>query len=228
MLQRLAPKLLESFAELHQAHMRKLTLILLVASAGACSTKKDASQADTTASSTTTTTGTETPIASTETAVAPEVNPPGDIPDSQAFIIYQNTVGRYQLEVPEGWARAVTGGNVSFVSKLDGVGVTIAPASAAPTAASAQTNEAKLIQSLGRAVTITGVSETNLPGGKAVVIKYTSNSEPNSVTNKRVRLENVAYLFYKNGKEATLTVWAPQGADNVDQWNRMANSFRWL
>jgi hypothetical protein len=48
------------------------------------------------------------------------------------------------------------------------------------------------------------------------------------VTNKRVRLENIAYIFYKNGKEATLTVWAPQGADNVDQWNRMANSFRWL
>ena len=48
------------------------------------------------------------------------------------------------------------------------------------------------------------------------------------VTNKRVRLENVAYFFYRNGKEVTLTVWAPQGADNVDQWNRMANSFRWL
>ena len=207
--------------------MRKLALILLAASASACTARKDASQTDTSATSTTTT-ATETPIASTETAVAPEVNPPGDIPDSQAFIIYQNTVGRYQLEVPEGWARAVTGGNVSFVSKLDGVGVTIAPASAAPTAASAQTNEAKLIQSLGRAVTITGVSEASLPGGKAVVIKYTSNSEPNAVTNKRVRLETVAYLFYKNGKELTLTVWAPQGADNVDQWNRMANSFRWL
>ncbi len=162
--------------------MRKLALILLAASASACTAKKDASQTDTSATSTTTTatTGTETPIASTETAVAPEVNPPGDIPDSQAFIIYQNRVGGYQLEVPEGWARAVTGGNVSFVSKLDGVSVTIAPASAAPTAASAQANEAKLIQS------------------------------------------------HKNGKEVTLSVWAPQGADNADQWNRMANSFRWL
>lgn len=194
----------------------------------ACTAKKD-TQADTTASSiTTTTTGTETPIASTETAVAPEVNPPGDIPDSQAFIIYQNTVGGYQLEVPEGWARAETGGTVTFISKLDGVSVKVAPASAAPTVASVQANEAKLIQAQGRAVSITGVSEANLPGGKAVVIKYMSNSEPNSVTNKRVRLENVAYIFHRNGKEATLTVWAPQGADNVDQWNRMANSFRWL
>jgi len=210
--------------------MRKLALILLAASASACTAKNDASQTDTTAASTTTTTttGTEAPIASTETAVAPEVNPPGDIPDSQAFITYQNTVGRYQLEVPEGWARALTGGNASFVSKLDGVSVTVTPAAGAPTPASAQANEAKLIQSQGRAVTITGVSETTLPGGKAVVIKYTSNSEPNVVTNKRVRLENVAYLFYKSGKEVTLTVWAPQGADNADQWNRMANSFKLL
>ena len=209
--------------------MRKLIPILLITFGVACTAKKDASQTDTTASSTTTTTtGTETPIASTETAVAPEVNPPGDIPDSQAFIIYQNTAGGYQLEVPEGWARAETGGTVTFISKLDGVSVKVAPASAAPTVASVQANEAKLIQSHGRAVSITGVSEANLPGGKDVVIKYTSNSEPNSVTNKRVRLENTAYIFHRNGKEATLTVWAPQGADNVDQWNRMANSFRWL
>ena len=209
--------------------MRKLIPILTITFAIACTEKKDATQTDTTASSTTTTTtGAEKPIASTETAVAPEVNPPGDIPDSQAFIIYQNTTGGYQLEVPEGWARAGAGGNVTFISKLDGVSVTIAPVAALPTAASVQANEAKLIQSQGRAVTITGVSEANLPGGKAVVIKYMSNSEPNSVTNKRVRLENIAYIFYKNGKEATLTMWAPQGADNVDQWNRMANSFRWL
>jgi hypothetical protein len=211
--------------------MRKLIPILLITFGVACTAKKDTTQTDTTASSastTTTTTGTETPIASTETAVAPEVNPPGDIPDSQAFIIYQTRVGGYQLEVPEGWARAETGGNVTFTSKLDGVSVTVAPASTAPTPASVQANEAKLIQSQGRAVSITGVSAANLPGGKAVVIKYGSNSEPNSVTNKRVRLENIAYIFYKNGKEATLTVWAPQGADNADQWNRMANSFRWL
>ena len=208
--------------------MNKLIPILLIALPVACTAKKD-THADTTlaSTSTTTTTATETPIASTETAVAPEVNPPGDIPDSQAFVKYSNTAGGYELEVPEGWARAETGGNVTFISKLDGVSVTVASASA-PTAASVQAKEARLIQSQGRAVSITGVSEANLPGGKAVVLKYTSNSEPNPVTNKRVRLENVAYFFYRSGKEATVTVWAPQGADNADQWNRMANSFRWL
>ena len=212
--------------------MRKLIPILFIALGVACTAKKDASQTDTTASSTTTTTGAETAISSTETAVAPEVNPPGDIPDTQAFVSFKNTTGGYQLEVPEGWARMAAppeySGDVTFVSKYNGVSVHVASASAAPTAVSVRANEAKQIQSQGRAVTITNVSEANPPGGKAVVIKYTSNSEPNSVTNKRVRLENVAYVFYKNGKEAVLTVWAPLGADNVDQWNRMANSFRWL
>jgi PsbP len=209
--------------------MRTLAPILLITLAVACKSKDSGTPVqDTTASLTTTTTGTEMAISSTETAVVPEVNPPGDIPDSQAFVKYANTAGGYHLEVPEGWARTEAGADVTFVDKFDGVSVAVTPASAAPTAAGARTNEAKQIQSQGHAVTITNVSEVNLPGGKAVVIKYASNSDPNPVTNKRVRLENIAYIFYRNGKEATLTVWAPQGADNVDQWKRISGSFRWL
>jgi hypothetical protein len=210
--------------------MRSLVPILVITLGVACTAKDSGTTAksDTTTSTTTASSTTETAIGSTETAVAPEVSPPGDIPDSQAFVKYANTAGGYQLEVPEGWARTENGADVTFVSKFDGVMVHVASASAAPTAASAQASEVKQIQSQGHAVTITGVSEVNLPAGKAVVIKYTSNSDANQVTNKRLRLENQVYLFYKNGKEAQLTVWAPLGADNVDQWNRMSNSFRWL
>jgi hypothetical protein len=167
--------------------MRTLIPILFIVLAAGCKAKDSStlSQTDTTAaSSTTTTAGTEAPILSTETAVAPEVNPPGDIPDTQAFVKYSNTAGGYQLEVPEGWARTEAGGDVSFVNKFDGVSVAVTPATVAPTAVSARANEAKQIQSQGKAVTINSVSEANLPGGKAVVIKYTSNSDPNPVTNK--------------------------------------------
>lgn len=211
--------------------MRSLVPILVIF--GVACTAKDAGttgKSDTT--STTASSSTETAITSTETAVAPEVNPPGDIPDSQAFVKFPNTTGGYQLEVPEGWAQMAAppeySSDVTFVNKYDGVSIHVAPVTAPPTAASAQKNEVKQIQSKGRTVTITGVPETNLPAGKAVVIKYTSNSDPNPVTNKRIRLENVTYIFYRNGKEAMLTMWAPLGADNVDQWNRMSNSFRWL
>jgi hypothetical protein len=58
-------------------------------------------------------------------------------------------------------------------------------------------------------------------------VGYASNSDPDPVSSKQIRQENNTYLFFKNGKLATLTLWAPQGADNVDQWQQMAQSFRW-
>ena len=210
--------------------MRSLVPILLVTFGVACTAKDSGTTADTT--STTSASSTQTAITSTETAVAPEVNPPGDIPDSQAFVKFTNTTGGYELQVPEGWSRQAAppeySSDVTFVHNYDGVSVRVAPASAPPTAASVQANELKQIQSHARAVTVTGVSEANLTGGKAVVIKYTSNSEPNAVTNKQVRLENNRYLYFNNGKLATLTLSAPVGADNVDQWLRIARSFKWV
>src|SRR6202521_4782076 len=128
--------------------MRTLIPILFIVLAAGCKAKDSAtlSQTDTTAASSTTTTGNEAPISSTETAVAPEVNPPGDIPDSQAFVKYSNTAGGYQLEVPEGWARTENGADVTFVNKFDGVKVHVISATSAPTAASAQANEVKQLQ----------------------------------------------------------------------------------
>src|SRR5438874_7767621 len=106
-------------------------------------TKKPATQtADTTTSATNTATR-EAPISSSENAVAPEVNPPGDIPDTQAFVSYSNASGGYKLDVPEGWARTETASSVSFVSKFDGVKVDVgnSPASQAKNAASVRANE---------------------------------------------------------------------------------------
>jgi len=162
-----------------------------------------------------------------EKPVAPEKNPPGDIPDTQVFVAYRSADGQYQLEVPEGWARSTQGADVSFVDKLDGIRVAITPAPAAPTAASARTNEVATLLKSGRAVQVDKVQDVQLPAGAAVLVEYSSNSDPDPVTNKQVRLENNMYLFFQNGKLATLTLWAPLGADNVDQWQRIAQSFRW-
>jgi hypothetical protein len=153
-----------------------------------------------------------------EQAIAAERNPPGDIPDDQAFIPY--TSGVYQVQVPEGWARTVNGTDVRFVDKFGGVAVTLSTTAQAPVAATPP-------QIPGRAVQIIRARDVRLPGGPAVVIDYASNSEPDSVTGKQIRLENQAYLFFKDGRLATLTMWAPFGADNVDQWNLMSRSFKW-
>jgi hypothetical protein len=171
--------------------------------------------------------GTETPVTSTEQPAAPEQNPVGDIPDNQAFVEYTSAAGGYTLQVPEGWARTENGNDVSFVDKLDGVKVSVTNAATAPTARTAPANEVAALQKAGRAVQVTSVKDVQLPGGSAVLVEYTSNSDPNPVTGKQVRLENNAYLFFNNGKLATLALWAPLGADNVDQWLQIAKSFKW-
>src|SRR5437764_1436783 len=68
-------------------------------------------------------------VAPVESAAPVENNPPGDIPDTQAFVDYRSTAGGYHLQVPEGWARSEKGSSVIFADKLHSVGVDIERAS---------------------------------------------------------------------------------------------------
>ena len=160
-----------------------------------------------------------------ETAVAPEKNPPGDIPDTQAFVIYASA--SYALQVPEGWARSEAGPTVTFVSKLDGLSVTLSDLGSAPTLDWVQQAYLPDMIAKGRATQIAKVSTEKLPAGEVIKIAYSLNSEPNAVTTKQIRLEANRYLFFKAGKLAALALYAPLGADNVDQWQLMSQSFAW-
>jgi hypothetical protein len=164
-----------------------------------------------------------------ERPVAPEKNPPGDIPDTQVFVTYKSTAGAYALDAPEGWARSENGADVKFIDKFDGEQVTVSKSASPPTVSSVQRNQVPALQQHGRAVKIQGVKTKSMPDGAiAVCVVYTSNSSPDPVTGKQVRLDDVTYYFYHQGKLAALTLWAPSGADNVDQWKRISDSFRWL
>ncbi|WP_096451893.1 hypothetical protein [Mesorhizobium sp. 113-1-2] len=166
------------------------------------------------------------PASAAEKPVQPEKNPPGDIPDSQVFIDYISPQG-FALKVPEGWARSDRADGASFVDKLDGVVVSVSKADAAPTVDSAKADYVAKLEASGRAVRVSAVKQVKLPAGTAIRIVYTSNSEPNAVTNRQVRLENERYLYFKDGKLVALELYAPKGADNVDQWQLMSSSFRW-
>jgi hypothetical protein len=159
--------------------------------------------------------------------VAPEKNPTGDISDSQVFIKYSSIKGSYSLSVPEGWARKEQEASVDFIDKLDGVSVVVSNLSQAPTAESIKTDQADALSKSGKAVKIEKIESISLINGQAVKVTFTSNSEADAVTGKQVRLDNESYYFYNNGKLATLTVWAPLGADNIDQWKKMSESFSW-
>lgn len=166
------------------------------------------------------------PVFAAEKAVAPEKNPPGDIPDSQVFVTYSAKSG-YSLKVPEGWARSDLGNGVSFVDKLDGVLVTETADNAVPTVDTVKTAFIPDLEKRSRALKLGKVEQVQLPAGKAVRISFSSNSEPNAVTNKQVRLENEIYVYHNGDRTVSLQLYAPYGADNVDQWNLMSRSFRW-
>ena len=166
------------------------------------------------------------PAFAAEAPVAAEKNPPGDIPDSQVFITYTSPLG-FTLKVPEGWARKERADGVSFADKYGVVDVILLPTAAVPTVASVTASEAVILEKSGHAVKIDTIKAVKLPAGPSVLVKYHSNSEPNAVTSKRIRLEHDRYLLSHAGTLATLDFSAPAGADNVDQWKLMSDSFGW-
>lgn len=168
------------------------------------------------------------PLPRAEAPIAAEKNPPGDIPDNQAFTVYRSPLG-FRIKVPEGWARSDSPGDVRFSDKYNGLQVTVEAQATEPTLASLRAGPVAALAKSGRAVRVTAVKPVDLPSGKAVLVSFGSNSEPNAVTNKAIRLDNARYYVWnKNGKLATITLWSPAGADNVDQWQLMIKSFGWL
>jgi hypothetical protein len=163
-----------------------------------------------------------------ENPVSPEKNPPGDIPDTQVFVKYTSTPGGYELAVPEGWARTTSGSDVAFAFHFDGLSVSVTSAPRPPSVDGIRAEQAENLKKTGRAVTIKDIKKGEPSGTAAVHVVYESNSEPDPITNKQVRLENESYFFFNNGKLAVLRLWAPLGADNVDQWRQISSSFKWM
>ena len=163
---------------------------------------------------------------SAEKPMAPEKNPPGDIPDNQVFIEYRSPLG-FKIEVPEGWARRESSDGVTFNDKYNTIALLTSQRADAATVANVKQGDVSELEKTGKAVRVTAVKSVKLPAGSAVVVSYSSNSEPNPVTEKAIREENERYFFWQNGKLVTLTLSSPYGADNADQWDLMSKSFRW-
>jgi hypothetical protein len=156
-----------------------------------------------------------------------ESPPPGDIPDTTAYVAFHPASGLFQVKVPEGWARTVTGSAVSFTDKLNIITVSAVKATA-PTPATARATEVPQIQGTVRHFTLTGIGTVSRSAGPAVLILYSADSQPDPVTGKVYTDTVERYEFYRNGMEAIVTLSAPSGADNVDPWRTVTNSFLWL
>jgi len=158
---------------------------------------------------------------------APEVNPAGDIPDNQVFVPYRPPGARFTFKVPEGWARVQRGGTVTFTDKLNTIRMETRPAPTAPTVASARQAELPAIRSAGRRYEPGEVTRVRRPAGGVVLVTYKADAPADPVTGKVVHDAVERYEYWRGGTEAILTLAGPVGADNVDPWRIVTDSFRW-
>ena len=156
-----------------------------------------------------------------------EVSPAGDIPDDQVFVAYAPPGANFSVKIPEGWARTEQAGATSFTDKLNTVSIMSSKSAVAPTTTSVVTYDLPTIKA----------SETKVTGGKARVVRrrsgvavlltYQRDGGRNALTGKSVHEAVERYVFWRSGTSAILTLSGPVGADNVDPWKIVTDSFTW-
>ncbi|MEU2556806.1 hypothetical protein ABZ589_34915 [Streptomyces sp. NPDC013313] len=159
-----------------------------------------------------------------------ESNPPGDIPDNQAYVPYRPAGGTFTgftVKVPEGWARTVQKDITVFTDKLNTVRITAATASAAPSVGSVTNTVVPQLRSQVSKFASPKVSEVNRHAGRIVLLTYQGDSAKDPVTGKVVRDAFERYAFYRSGHEVDVTLSGPVNADNVDPWKIISDSFAW-
>jgi putative component of toxin-antitoxin plasmid stabilization module len=188
----------------------------------------------TTASGTTTAATTAAKAATTATTSSSSAGGPGalqaeansaaagDIPDNQVFLAFSNRAAGYSMKYPEGWAQQGSGDRVTFRDKNNIVRIVVG-AGAAPSHASVQADVAHL----GNAQIQAGAQQMTISRKPAFKVVYSTESAPNAVTGKRVKLVVDRYYLWKGGRRAVVDLGTPEGVDNVDAYRLMIESFRW-
>jgi hypothetical protein len=169
----------------------------------------------------------------TQPSVAPDPNAPevveaGDIPDNQVFVPYSPPGAGYTVSVPEGWARTDDQGATVFTDKFNSVRVeTVARPGGAPDITTARSQELPAIAASAPGFVPGDVTAVNRAGGPVVRITYSATSPVDPVTGKAVLTAVERYEFWRAGQEVVLTLSGAKGADNVDPWRIVSDSFRW-
>ncbi|KUM98476.1 hypothetical protein AQI88_03465 [Streptomyces cellostaticus] len=159
-------------------------------------------------------------------AAPTESNPPGDIPDNQAYVPF-NGPG-FTVKVPEGWAQTQRdGGATAFTDKLNTVRINAHSASTASTTGSVTNTVVPQLRVQVPKFAAPKVSEVTRHAGRVVLLTYQGDSPKDPVTGKVVRDAFERYAFYRSGHEVDLTLSGPVNADNVDPWRVISDSFAW-
>jgi hypothetical protein len=165
--------------------------------------------------------------ASGSAAASSESSPLGDIPDNQVYVPYSPVDSSFTVTVPEGWGRTDLSNGVSFTDKLNTVTVQQLSGRPRPTVDSVRTSELSDVAAQGSNVVPGKVEARTLPAGDAVHASYSADAAPDPVTGRVVTDDVELYVFWRNGSEVLLTLSGPHGADDVDAWRQVSDSFAW-
>ncbi len=155
---------------------------------------------------------------------APETLPPGDIPDTVAFVPYTVPGAGYTVSTPEGWSRASSAGAVVFTDKLNRVELTATAARGPVTVASVTATVVPKLAAAVKGFKLQSVTAVRRTSGPAIRTAYLAYSPPDPVTAKFGVLAVERYDFVHRGRDVVLTLSAPNGSDNVDPWRRITDS----
>lgn len=168
------------------------------------------------------------PASAPASAPLTESNPPGDIPDNQAYVPFTPAGGSVSVKIPEGWARVANGSTTSFSAKLNRVEVLVTDSPSTPTPASVQSKDVPALAQQVSKFTMGTISAVSRAGQPAILLTYQGDSAPDEVTGKVVRDAFERYIFTRGRTRVDLTLSGPTNADNVDPWRIVSDSLKWL
>ena len=149
----------------------------------------------------------------------------GDIPDNQVFLTFRNQAAGYSILYPEGWARKGGGSRTTFQDKNNVIRIVVRRGHR-PTVASTRADVEKLKASTP-SLTVGSAQTVTLQGQQVVKVSYSSESPPNPVTGRRVKLVIDRYVYFKGGRVAAVDLGTGVGVDNVDAYRMISRSFKW-
>jgi hypothetical protein len=93
--------------------------------------------------------------------------------------------------------------------------------------ASTRRDELPAVRAASRRYEPGTVTQLHRAAGPAVRITWKADAPADPITGKVVHDAVERYEFWHGGTEAVLTLSGPVGADNVDPWRIVTDSFRW-
>jgi hypothetical protein len=176
-------------------------------------------------------TGSLNPPAKTPTGTSPSGNPGALnlIPKNQEYVTFTNRSAGYSMLYPKGWTRQGSGSAIEFVHNNDYLNININRAGGLPSV-SAVRDAMRQRPGIRLAKGSGNPGRTTINGEPAIHATLIQKEILQRTPQGAIRLVIDAYRLAKKGKLAGIDLASPDRVRprNLDDYDKMVKSFRWL